>query len=287
VVSLSGTDVHLDLAHPEFASVIREVIAHAGAVVAQERQALEKIAGCLPEARARAVYVPKSFRWLGDQPFDLRAMAGLSPADLVFFHPAGLRPVKGVLEALEAFEDVYERRPDVRIVFAGPPLDEAYARRFFAEVERRTAYARYLPAIPLACMRAAYRSVDVVLNASRAEGLANALIEAAASGCPVLASDVPGNRRLVLEGGPEGPFGLLFDPSDRGDLVAKALRLAEEGPLRAVLSRAALAAAGRRPTPDEEAEALLAAYALAANRTPRAGGDGGGGRSCAHRSAGR
>jgi glycosyltransferase involved in cell wall biosynthesis len=43
------------------------------------------------------------------------------------------------------------------------------------------------------------RGADVILNNSRAEGLANALLEAATIGIPILARDIPGNAAVVKE----------------------------------------------------------------------------------------
>jgi glycosyltransferase involved in cell wall biosynthesis len=56
----------------------------------------------------------------------------------------------------------------------------------------------------------AYFASDVYVSASEQEGLPNAMLEAMATGLPVVASDIPGHRELV----DHGANGALFDPSD-------------------------------------------------------------------------
>jgi glycosyltransferase involved in cell wall biosynthesis len=177
--------------------------------------------------------------------------------------PAGIRPVKGNLECLLGFERIHALRTQAKIIFAGAPLDEAYAERFCRETERLRVLARWIPPIHPAAMRAAYCSVDVILNGSASEGLSNVLIEGRAAGKPLLASDIPGNRWPVLGDPGDSPMGLLFDPLDRVDFIEKALRLIDAATLRQELGDAGAAYSQRMPGPCDEARALLAVYQAA------------------------
>jgi len=86
-------------------------------------------------------------------------------------------------------------------------------------------------------MPALLRSVDIVALPSYREGLPKGLIEAAASGCALIATDVPGCREVVTH----DVDGLLVPVRD-GDALAKGIaRLQEDRGLRA-----RLADAGRR-----------------------------------------
>ncbi|MEM9825368.1 MAG: glycosyltransferase [Planctomycetota bacterium] len=58
---------------------------------------------------------------------------------------------------------------------------------------------------------------DAFWNASSYEGQSNALIEAMRAGVPVVASDIAGNRDLVVP----GETGALFPPGDTAELVRK------------------------------------------------------------------
>lgn len=268
VVSPAGTDLYVDADAPGRSDAVRAVLRGAQALVAQGEMTARRLEALVPEAAGRVVRVPKAFAWLGDEPFDLRAAAGCGPDEVLLFHPAGIRPVKGNLECLSALGDVWARRPHVRIVFAGPVLDPAYADRFRHEIARHRDVARWEPDLPVEVMRAAYRGADVVLNTSLAEGLANALLEAAAAGRPVLASDIPGNRGPVLGEGGDPPFGLLYERRDPEDFARKVLRLVDDADLRRTLGRAGRERASRWPGPGEEAEALARVYeAVLVSRT--------------------
>ncbi len=72
---------------------------------------------------------------------------------------------------------------------------------------------------------------DVFLITSKSEGRPNVVLEAFATGRPVIASDIPGNRELVTH----DKNGLLFPVGDHVEL-AKLLRLTSDYELRLKLS---------------------------------------------------
>ncbi len=259
VVSPAGTDINGDLGDREKREIVFGICRHSRAIVAQGQGTVEKMGKLMPELGGKMVNVPKSFMWFGESVFDLRAACGWSREDFVFFMPAGIRPVKGNLECLGALDALHSVRPRMRAVFAGPVLDVDYARCFEAEIKRLRAFAYWIPKIPPEAMRSAYGGADVVVNASRAEGLSNVLLEAIASGRPVLASDIQGNRWMIL-GDNGGACGCLFEPGHTGDFVRQATRLVDDGRLREKLVQSGLSRAGKWPDPGTEAERLIATY---------------------------
>lgn len=76
---------------------------------------------------------------------------------------------------------------------------------------------------------------DIFVMPSYSEGLSNALMEAMASGCACVATEVGGNRFLVQN----GVSGFLFSPGDREALRAHIRRLMDDPTKRAQLGRAA------------------------------------------------
>jgi glycosyltransferase involved in cell wall biosynthesis len=116
------------------------------------------------------------------------------------------------------FDQVASKSTAFQIAFCGPALDENYSKRFLAEIEQRP-WASYLGAIPAEAMASAMRSADVILNNSQTEGLANALLEAATLGIPILASNIPGNAAVVKH----DSNGLLYD--NKAEFVQYALQL--------------------------------------------------------------
>lgn len=260
VVSPSGTDMNIESRLPAGREIVGRVLTRADAIIVQSEEGRVRLREIIPESRERVFFVPKAFVWLGEETMDLRASCGVPRGGVLFFMPAGIRPVKGNVECLYAFEKVHSLRPQVRVVFAGPSLDGAYAERFREAVSRMQAFARWVPPIAPAAMRSAYETADVVVNGSLSEGFSNVLIEGKAAGKPLLASDIPGNRWPVLGDPGDPPMGLLFDPSDPSDFVDKALCLIDDEALRRRLGDAGSAYARRMPGPCDEARALIAVY---------------------------
>lgn len=248
VVTVSGTDLNLDWDDPEKRPVIAKALEGAGWIVTYNASLAEKVRKVLPKVEAKLWTIAKGVD-AGSEPYDLRGAAGAGPGDVLFFHPAGIRPVKNNLFALEGLRDL-----GVKLVFAGEVLDPFYGK-MFRQVLSEAPWARHLPNIPHACMLSALRGADVVLNTSQAEGISNALMEAMLAGRAILASNIAGNRDLIQD----GVTGLLYH---KGNFEAQARRLLDPA-LRESLGRAAAAFAEKNFSVDREAQALLAAYEAA------------------------
>ena len=70
-----------------------------------------------------------------------------------------------------------------------------------------------------------YQSADCLVNPSLYEGMSNVVLEAMACGVPVIASRVPGNDELVLD----GDTGFLFDLRKPAALVSALTKLRDAG----------------------------------------------------------
>jgi glycosyltransferase involved in cell wall biosynthesis len=85
-------------------------------------------------------------------------------------------------------------------------------------------------------MAALYRSARVVLNPSRVDNMPNSVLEAMASGVPVVSTNVGGVPFVVRD----GVTGLLVEAGDHAAMAASALRLLQEPNLGPQLREAAL-----------------------------------------------
>lgn len=94
------------------------------------------------------------------------------------------------------------------------------------------------------------QTADFLVLPSHFEGLSNALLEAMAAGCPVIASAVSGSLELIED----GRTGLLFPSDDAEALAAAMLRLTTQPSLRARLAQAA-----RQNVEKNHSQAALAA----------------------------
>lgn len=152
---------------------------------------------------------------------------------------ANLYPVKGHLELIEAAARLRTEFPDLLVVCAGEGpmravLEQQIAFQGLQDSVKLLGHRLDVPQLLRGCVAA--------VLPSHAEGLSNALIEAMASGLPVVATDVGGNPELVRE----GVNGFLVRPHDAGALASRLADL-----LRGPEAARALGAAGRKRVEEE------------------------------------
>lgn len=160
-----------------------------------------------------------------------RAALGIAPDEVLFLSAGRLIVEKGFVELFEAAARARSVDPRVRLAVAGD-LDQ---RRdaLAPEVLARARAAGVLLLGRRADMPALYAAADVVTLASWHEGVPRVLMEGAAMGKPLLASDVRGCREVVVP----PAHGLRVPVRDAGALAEAMLRLAGDEALRARLGR--------------------------------------------------
>ena len=257
LVTLTGTDINDGIDTSEEGPIIRRVLAGVDKIISQNPLTVENLRRDFPSFAGKVAYLPPGIV-LGSAPASL-SRAELAPTGgTLFSHPAGIRPVKGNRELLDLFDPLAAEGILFSVAFCGPALDLAYSADFFAAVARRP-WARYLGVIPPEAMPATLRQVDVVLNNSQSEGLANALLEAAALGVPMLVRDIPGNVAIVEE----GVNGLLYH--DAASFARQARALMGDPALRRRLSHPDPG----RYDPAVETQALVALYEEVVSKAQR------------------
>jgi glycosyltransferase involved in cell wall biosynthesis len=97
--------------------------------------------------------------------------------------------------------------------------------------------------LPRERVRDAYQSATLLVHASSYEGMSNVILEALASGLPVVASRIPGNTELIQD----GANGFLFDPATNpAQLAERISRLFQDETTWARLSAEARATIKKR-----------------------------------------
>lgn len=210
---------------------------------------------------SRGLVVESQARLLPGSGIDLDRFAPvpLPEGPPVFLMIARLLRDKGVLEFVEAARRVRTRHPEVRFVLVGAAdaanrtaIDAATARGWVAEglID--------WPG-PTNDVRPAIAAATAIVLPSYREGAPRTLIEGAAMGRPLIATDVPGCRDVVED----GRTGFLARVRDAESLAQACERLIALPPA----ARAAMGAAGRaRMERDFDQAHVVAAYLAAIDR---------------------
>ena len=160
-------------------------------------------------------------------------LSGGHPSDRLLLYVGRLAPEKGI----ERLKAILREVPGTRLAVVGDgPAREDLERRFAGTA---TVFTGVLQGEDLA---AAYASADAFLFPSTTDTLGLAMIEALASGLPIVAARSDASREIV----DEEENGLLYEADSAPSLVAAVRRLFSNEGFRAALARAARAAAEER-----------------------------------------
>ncbi|GIV59411.1 glycosyltransferase family 4 protein [Rhodocaloribacter litoris] len=160
----------------------------------------------------------------------LRRLAGLPPSMPLLLHQGQLRPDRGCDRLLDALPDV----PGIALVFLG---DGPHRPALQAHTERLglSDRVRFLDPVPPDALLPLTADADVGVTLledtclNHRLALPNKLFEYLMAGLPVLASDLPEIRRVVVP----HDVGCVVDPTDRPALVATLRRMTADADTRA------------------------------------------------------
>lgn len=212
-----------------------------------------------PKAAERLFYIgngvdTREFRPQAANGSSIRASLGLRGDAFVVGTVGRLVWEKGYAELFDAAHALSTRHRDVVFVVVGPLEDDQRDALSRGDVARLSAfpYIRFLGHRD--DMPALYGAMDLFALPSHREGIPRALMEASASGLPVVASDIRGCREVVVD----GVTGLLFPMGD-----ARALAQRVEAIHRDPERGAAMGQAGREHVVENFEEAVSAARVAA------------------------
>lgn len=154
-----------------------------------------------------------------------RAALGVEPDQLVVGTVARLDPVKDQATLIQAFALTLREHPRAALVIVGdgPCRDDLQRLAASLGLAARVRFLGERHDVP-----ALLRTMDVFVLPSIAEGISNTVLEAMASGLPIVATRVGGNRELVEE----GVHGFLVPKQNPGALAAALGTYLDDGSLR-------------------------------------------------------
>ena len=165
---------------------------------------------------------------------------------------AHLLPVKGQSTLVQAAAEV----PDLQVLLAGRADEGEYAQSIRRQIERLDLLDRVFTVGMKEDVNEFLRHLDIFVLPSRMEGCPVALLEAMATGLACVATDIPGNRDLIVN----DESGLLVPPEDPKSLAAALRRLVASPALRRRLGRAARRRCVEHFSTQQEAERYMALY---------------------------
>ncbi len=162
----------------------------------------------------------RRFRPSPDRRGAVRQSLGIPESALVLIYAGRLKRDKGVVDLLDAFSRLRQRRPELRLLLVGPDDEGLDARCAQTPGVSRVGYTRavedYMAAADIFCLPS-YR-----------EGFGLVLVEAGAVGLPVVASRIYGITDAVVD----GETGLLHAPGNVAELAGQIEVLAGDPQLR-------------------------------------------------------
>jgi glycosyltransferase involved in cell wall biosynthesis len=218
VVTLRGSDLSKN------ASIILPfVVRGADALTAVNKKWVEDLRakfGC------DVFYTPNGVE-ISEKAIDLKASFGIDNNKVVALYVGALRKVKGADLLAEIAGMTYEADQSIHFLVVGPGDPREFGLERLPNV---TWAGRIAPYDVLAI----YRHCDVFVLPSRSEGRPNALLEAMASGLPVVATRLPGVVEVVTD-----ESGILVDIEDTSALAEGVCRLAKNHHSRKAMGRKA------------------------------------------------
>ena len=129
---------------------------------------------------------------------------------------------KGLDELFAAMERLQKTHPDRAVLDLVGFFEDGYREKVDALTKKGVACFHGFQTDP----RPFYEQADCVVLPSYHEGMSNVLLEAAAMGCPLITSDIPGCREAVTD----GVSGYLCNVQDADSLYAAMVRILELSP---------------------------------------------------------
>jgi phenylacetate-CoA ligase len=234
---------------------------------------------CFSMRRAHAMIVPSAYLARVFEAHGLTVPIVPNIVNLERFHPAEHRPagranilVARHLEplydnatALSAFAIVHRKLPHARLTICGegPELPRLQKQ---VQALRLASAVDFAGKTENAMMAELYRDADLVLNPSLADNMPISVLEAWASGVPVVSTDVGGVPDLIRH----EADGLLVAPGDAHAMARAMLALLTDAGRAQSLADAGLARARSYSWP-QVAPLLMAQYRRVLKRPPRSG----------------
>ena len=185
-----------------------------------------------------------------------RSRLGLRPDQVAVGVVARLVWEKGLAEVIEAATAMSSTHPQVRWLVVGPLDSDKSDGLAPADLDRVSAESGITFLGERSDVEDFYRALDMYVLASHREGFPRSAMEAAASGLPLVVTDIRGCRQVV----DDGVNGRLVRPRDAASLGQAVSMLAADAEMRTRMGEASRAKAVREFDQQQVIDITLATY---------------------------
>lgn len=195
-----------------------------------------KLETCVPQSKLRVVAYGLADDWFTEPSSAYPINDTLRSWPPVIMNVGIIHPRKNQEMLLRATPAIVQQIPKARVEFAGPIIDTAYMKRL-AQIAHDLGvreHVSFLGEVPRTELRERYLRASVFVSTSTAEVSPIALVEAMASGVPVVATCI----EVIKENIPTG-CGVLVPPNDPGALAGAVVQILQDPQHRASLMNAA------------------------------------------------
>jgi glycosyltransferase involved in cell wall biosynthesis len=141
----------------------------------------------------------------------------------VFLSTRSWEPLYAVDVLLEAFRGAYNQDSSLRLVLLGSGSQEPWVREF-VRTQGLGKVVRTPGRIGADEIPKWFRAVDAYISCAKTDGTSVSLLEAMATGLPVVVTDIPSNREWVTEG-QNGWLAASGSPQEFADRILRAAQL--------------------------------------------------------------
>lgn len=260
LLSSRGSDAAQDLMDWEHAPFIMEAVSRATAVTAVTQEICRMLMSLRPDRRV--AHWPNTVDLARFRPLPQdragRERLGLPPDGLLIGFCGNPRPVKGIVEILEAFPIVAREVPNAWLVLIGRLRADAEAlladwRERYPEAATRLKVVPYMPQEQLPPVLS---SLDIAWYPPINDGFSNSLLQTVACGVPAIVTPVGSNLDLVTD----GETGLVVPVGDPQALAAATGRMAADMAWARAMAARARTAMAVNHHPDCERQRLQACF---------------------------
>lgn len=191
VIECLGSDVNVLMQKPLHRFQMKWAFRKATAVTTKSKALAEEVQKHMPHILPAVVYNGVDF-----DVFTLRDSVPFSKNTQQFLFVGSLIPTKGVFELIDGFEKAIKENPQIRLKIAGEG-NSTEALQQLVGSKSLSHVISFLGAIPHKSLVTELHTADALILPSYREGVPNVIMEALATGTPVIATDVGGIPEVI------------------------------------------------------------------------------------------